>query len=222
MPAPISVIVPTLNAGHALPGCAAALMEGVESGLIREMIVADGGSEDHTAAVATEIGARIVPGEASRGGQLRRGCAAAQGQWLLIVHADTQLAPGWADAAQAHLATERAGWGKLQFDQGGQVVAGWANLRSRILGLPYGDQALLLPSALYDRVGGYPDQPLMEDVALARALRGQLGPAGFTAVTSAARYRKSGWIRRGARNLSLLLRYAFGADPARLAKRYAR
>ena len=222
MPAPITVVIPTLNAAHFLPGCVAALIEGVQAGLIRELVVSDGGSTDGTLAIADEVGARIASGAPSRGGQLRRGCLEAAGDWLLIVHADTQLAPGWSDHAQTHIEHETAGYGWLRFDKGGGLVARWANLRSRVFGLPYGDQALLLPKTLYDAVGGYPDQPLMEDVALARALRGRLRPAGFVAVTSGAKYRKSGWARRGARNLSLLLRYLMGADPERLARAYRR
>ncbi len=222
MSAPISVVVPTLNAGASLAGCAGALYEGVQDGLIRELIVTDGGSEDDTRQIAEDLGACWIAGPAGRGGQLRRGCELAKGPWLLIVHADTQLAAGWTQAARAHLTTGQAGWGHLQFDKGGRWVAGWANWRSRALNLPYGDQALLLPRALYRSVGGYPDQPLMEDVALARHLRENLRPAGFTAVTSGEKYRQAGWARRGARNLSLLLRYFAGADPEHLDQIYRR
>lgn len=220
MAAPISVVIPTLNAATALPGCAAALMEGVDAGLIKELIVSDGGSTDATSAIARGIGAYLIKGPASRGGQLRRGCDAARAPWLLVLHADTQLAPGWKDAAVRHMTTGKAGWGRLQFDRGGWIVAGWANLRSQSFGLPYGDQGLLLPRKLYDAAGGYPDQPLMEDVALARALRGQLRPAGFTAITSAEKYRRQGWVQRGGRNLWTLARYFAGVSPETLAREY--
>lgn len=220
MAAPISVVIPTLNAATALPGCVASLMEGVEAGILREVVISDGGSTDATKAIAGGIGARLVTGPASRGGQLRRGCAAAQGPWILLLHADTQLAPGWAEAARAHMLTGQAGWGTLRFDRGGAFVAGWANWRSRSLGLPYGDQSLLLPHSLLNEVGGVPDLPLMEDVALARALKGQLAPAGFTAVTSAEKFRTQGWVRRGARNLWTLARYFTGTSPDELAKAY--
>ncbi|MEL6101810.1 MAG: glycosyltransferase [Pseudomonadota bacterium] len=221
MRAPISVIVPTLNAEAALPGCLMALTEGLEIGLIRDLIVSDGGSTDLTPALADDWGAEVVSGPPSRGGQLRRGCAAAQGDWLLILHADTQLAVGWSDVAARHLKTRKAGWFRLRFDRGGHVVAAWANLRSR-LGLPYGDQGLLLPRALYLEAGGYLDIPLMEDVALARALRGHLVGLSADAVTSAEKYRKQGWLWRGSRNLFLLIRYFGGASPERLAAAYRR
>ncbi len=223
MRAPISVIIPTLNAAQALPGCVAALMEALHEGLIREVIVSDGGSSDETQNVASEIGAVWVTGPASRGGQLARGCDAAKGDWLLVLHADTQLAPGWSDIAVAHLASGKAGYFKLAFDARGiapRLVAGWANLRSRVFGLPYGDQGMLLPRALYEEVGGYADQPLMEDVALARALKDRLVSLGAVAVTSADKYQRAGWLRRGRRNLWTLLRYFAGVSPERLAEAY--
>ncbi|MDF1856243.1 glycosyltransferase [Pseudooceanicola sp.] len=225
MRAPISVIIPTLAAGDSLPGCAAALFEGLEAGLIREVVISDGGSDDQTRAVAERLGAIWLGGPASRGGQLRRGVQAASGDWLLILHADTSLAPGWTGPVIAHMAGTDAGYFQLAFDRGGwrgRAVACWANTRARRFGLPYGDQGLLLSRALYDAVGGYPDQPLMEDVALARALTPRLRPIDATAITSAARYLKGGWARRGARNLLTLARYLAGADPTDLAKRYHR
>ena len=225
MRAQISVIVPTLNAEAALAGCFGALMEGLDAGLIRELIVSDGGSEDASGAVAQAWGAEVVHGAASRGGQLRRGVDAAQGEWLLVLHADTVLDAGWSTAVQAHLADPaQAGWFRLAFDDRGVaagIVAGWANWRSR-LGLPYGDQGLLIHRSLYDAVGGYPDEPLMEDVALARALRGRLRALDAVAVTSAAKYRSQGWLRRGGRNLWTLVRYFAGVSPERLAQAYRR
>ncbi|MEQ5827351.1 TIGR04283 family arsenosugar biosynthesis glycosyltransferase [Sulfitobacter sp. NFXS29] len=226
MRAPISVVIPSLNAAAALPACLAALVEGLQAGLIREVILSDCGSSDGTPQLAEGWGAEVISGAPSRGGQLRRGCEAAQGEWLLVLHADTVLAPGWTDAVQDHMARGpgAAGWFRLRFDQRGlapRLVAGWANLRSAC-GLPYGDQGLLLPRALYDAVGGYPDQLLMEDVALARALRGRLARLEGIAVTSAEKYRRQGWLRRGGRNLWTLMRYAMGASPNALAESYRR
>lgn len=229
MPAPVSIVIPVLNAQDALPGCAASLMAGVEAGLIRELIVTDGGSMDATQAIAEEIGAHWVTGPASRGGQLRRGCAVAQGEWILVLHADTQLDATWVDDVSAHFlrapAGARAGYFRLRFAGrgfGGAFVAGWANLRSRVFGLPYGDQGLLVSRALYDQVGGFPDQPLMEDVAIARALRGRLDALPSAAVTSPEKYLRQGWVRRGWRNLWTLLRYFAGVDPETLAQAYRR
>jgi hypothetical protein len=222
MSAPISVIIPTLNAQGALSPCLAALVEGLNAGLIADLVISDGGSDDETRRIADAWGATIVAGAPSRGGQLLRGCAAARGTWFLILHADTVLEPGWSGPVHAHLAQGKAGYFQLRFDRGGRIVAGWANLRTRLFGLPYGDQGLLVSRALYEQVGGYPDQPLMEDVAIARALRGQLRGLNAVAVTSADKYRAQGWLRRGARNLWTLARYLVGADPHDLARAYRR
>ena len=124
----------------------------------------------------------------------------------------------------AHLETPQAGWFRLAFAKGGfagGVVAAWANYRSR-LGLPYGDQGILLPRALYEDAGGYPDQPLMEDVALACALRGRLAAIDAVAQTCPGRYRRQGWLKRGSRNIWTLLRYFSGVSPQRLAEAYRR
>jgi rSAM/selenodomain-associated transferase 2 len=224
MPAPVSIVIPTLNAEDALPGCLQSLMEGLEAGLIRELVVSDGGSTDATGALAQAWGGTVLhEAAASRGAQLRAGCAAAQGEWFLILHADTVLAPGWTGTVQSHLPhTDRAGWFSLRFDSralAARLVAGWANLRSRA-GLPYGDQGLLIHRDLYTEVGGYDAIPLMEDVALAKSLRGRLTRLDAVAITSAEKYRRQGWLRRGGRNLWTLLRYLGGASPDALAHGY--
>jgi rSAM/selenodomain-associated transferase 2 len=198
-------------------------MEGLSSGVIREVIVSDGGSGDRTLDIADEAGCVIVGGAASRGGQLGRGASAAKGEWLLFLHADTLLEPGWAAKLSAHIKAHQAGYFRLQFDAPGfgpSWVAGWANLRSKLFGLPYGDQGLLVPMSVYRAAGGYPDIPLMEDVALARALRGQLRAIPCVATTSWTRYERAGWLKRGSRNLMTLLRYFLGASPERLAESY--
>lgn len=225
MRAALSVIIPTLDAEQSLPGCFAALFEGLSAGLIREVVVSDGGSGDGTRALAEAAGAVIVEGAPSRGGQMRRGAQAATGAWLLFLHADTVLPEGWAEAARAQMARGGAAAFRLSFEAGGlapRLVAGWANLRSGLLGLPYGDQGLLISRAQYEAAGGFADIPLMEDVALARALGGRITLLPLNVRTSAVRFEREGWLRRGARNLWLLLRYLCGADPVRLAARYRR
>ena len=225
MRAPISVIIPTLNAGGGLPRCLGALGEGLEAGLIRELIITDGGSTDGTLALAEQAGAIVLKGRPSRGGQLRRGASVAAGEWFLFLHADTVLMPGWAEATFAHLHDETPAYFRLKFASRhpmARMTAGWANLRSRVFGLPYGDQGLLIRQKDYHAAGGFPDIPLMEDVALARALRGRLTPLDATALTSAERYERDGWLRRGSRNLITLLRYLGGTAPAKLVPGYTR
>jgi rSAM/selenodomain-associated transferase 2 len=225
MRAALSVIIPTLDAAPVLPACLSALIEGLEAGMIREVIVSDGGSSDATQAIADAAGARVVTGPPSRGGQLRRGAEAAQGAWLLVLHADTVLPEGWTRAVDAQMRAGGPAAFRLSFDQTGvmpALVAGWANLRSRVFGLPYGDQGLLISRDIYEAAGGYPDIPLMEDVALARSLRGRIALMPLAVTTGADRYARAGWLRRGARNLGTLARYLCGADPDRLAARYKR
>lgn len=222
MRAPISVVIPTLNAEQGLSKSLLALVEGLETGLIREVIVVDGGSQDQTPAFAEAWGAEVIEAPPSRGGQIAKGCAAARGDWVFVLHADSVLEPGWSAPFTRHMQTGKAGWCHLRFDTTGAapgLVAAWANLRSR-LGLPYGDQGLLIARDQLAGIGGYPDQPLMEDVSIARRLKGQLAPIGATIVTSADRFQAGGWVRQGARNLWTLTRYALGAKPETLASAY--
>jgi len=225
MPAPLSVIVPTLNAMPSLGPCLAALAEGLDAGLIGELIISDGGSTDDIAALAEAAGATLITGPAGRGPQLAAGAAVARRDWLLFLHADTCLQPGWAAAVLQHVhkGPMTAGYFRLKFDVQGfapGLIAGGANLRSHWLGLPFGDQGLLISRALYDGIGGYPPLPLMEDVAIARQLRGRIRALPATAQTSAARYQRDGWLRRPLRNIWLLCRYLLGVDPKTLAAAY--
>jgi rSAM/selenodomain-associated transferase 2 len=228
MTAPVSVVIPTLNAAERIGPCLGALGEGLMSGLIRELIIADGGSDDAIAEVAERIGANIVTAPRGRGQQLAAGAEAARGDWLLFLHADTVLSADWADAIKSHLENrpDKAGYFILRFDAGcpmARLTAAWANLRSALFALPYGDQGLLISQTLYRQTGGFPEIPLMEDVALIRRIgRRRLARLGAQAVTSAARYAAEGWLRRGWRNLSTLALYFAGVAPAKLAARYSR
>lgn len=226
MPAPLSIIIPTLNAAADLPLCLQNLLPGLEAGLIREVIVADGGSEDATARIAESAGARVIGGARGRGAQLAAGAAAARGDWLLFLHADTALSRDWAERAGNHLATrpDKAAYFELKFRSDARAARSLekrANRRARMLGLPYGDQGLLVSRALYDEAGGYQDVPLMEDVMLVRAIgKRRLVQLNAEARTSAAKYERDGWNRRSFRNAVLIARFLMGAKPEALAKHY--
>ncbi|GMG84924.1 TIGR04283 family arsenosugar biosynthesis glycosyltransferase [Paralimibaculum aggregatum] len=228
MSAPLTVIIPTIDAADRLSPTLAALTEGVVDGLVRELVIADGGSTDGIEALAEGVGARLVRAPRGRGTQLHAAARSTETPWLLFLHADTVPAPGWSAAVAAHMALEpdKAGWFRLAFDSSAtmaRVTAGWANLRSRVFGLPYGDQGLLIPRALYDETGGYRSIPLMEDVALARAIgRRRMAAIEAVATTSAGRFVAEGWFRRGWRNLTTLALYFAGVSPERLARRYER
>ncbi|MBR9864974.1 MAG: glycosyltransferase [Rhodobacteraceae bacterium] len=226
MTAPITVIIPTLNSARTLGPTLASLFDGVAAGLVHQVIFADGGSTDGTAHIAEETGIEFHRSAMGRGIQMASAARTAATPWLMFLHSDTVLGEDWTTAVRAHVETRSgAAYFKLRFDAGGpagRLVAAWANLRARIFGLPYGDQGLLLPASLYTKTGGFPEIPLMEDVALARKLRGQIAPLDATATTSAVKYREQGWLKRGARNLTTLALYFLGTAPEKLAQRYTR
>ena len=224
----LSVVIPTLNAAASLPMCLAGLRDARARGLIDQVVVADGGSHDATREIARDAAAIVVESDPGRGRQLAAGARAAAGDWLLFLHADTRLSPGWTHALLSHLARpdarEVAAVFRLAFDEvspAAERVARLANWRTRRLGLPYGDQGLLIARPLYERVGGYADVALMEDVALARRLgRRRLRVLPATAATSAGRYRRQGWWLRPLRNLSILTLWFAGVPTAVLRRLY--
>ncbi|MCH2096232.1 MAG: TIGR04283 family arsenosugar biosynthesis glycosyltransferase [Rhodobacteraceae bacterium] len=224
MRAPISVIVPTLNDASELPASLTALIEGVEAGLIGELIISDGGSKDHTRAIADDAGAIWVEGRPSRGAQFQRGAEVSRGDWLLFLHPDTRLEAGWSGPISRALEETGAFHFRLTFRASGVLpswVAGWANLRSVVFKLPYGDQGLLVHRRDFTAVGGYPDVPVLEDLVIARALRDKLREVPIRASSSAHVYTREGWILTGLRRVFLRLRYRLGAKPERLVKAYS-
>ncbi|WP_411816272.1 TIGR04283 family arsenosugar biosynthesis glycosyltransferase [Hyphococcus sp. DH-69] len=226
----ISVVIPCLNGETRLPACLDALVGPAVEGLVREVIVVDGGSTDQSALIADGFGARVIETEPGRGTQLRAGAEAAKSDWLLFLHADTVLSDDWAKGAAIFMRgdQDRAAVFTLQFDRSGfapNFVSGGAMLRTRLLKLPYGDQGLLISRRLYDAVGGFGDLPLMEDADFIRRLTKKYGRRAIEilpaqAITSAARYERDGYIKRVLKNSFTLLRYLLGASPEALKKNY--
>ena len=221
----VSVIIPTLNAVHSLPATVAALETG--RGIDAELVVVDGGSTDGTVEMARTLGAHLVHAKRGRGSQLRAGAFRAEGPWLLFLHADTTLGAGWPrDVAGLAGTPQRVGWFRFALDDDSaraRCLERLVHWRSRWLGLPYGDQGLLIHCDLYNRLGGFPDIPLMEDVALVRRIgRARLVALPTPAVTSAARYRRDGYLLRSMRNLLCLTLYGLGVPPRWIARLYGR
>jgi rSAM/selenodomain-associated transferase 2 len=227
----ISVVIPTFNAGPGLVHTLAPLVPAVVEGQVQEAIIADGGSTDDTCAIAEAAGTHWVVAPRGRGTQLDAGAALARGDWLLFLHADTVLQPGWAEEAESFIERVESGrrrpaaaYFQFSLDDDGfmpRLVEGLVALRCFLLSLPYGDQGLLISRALYDRLGGFRAIPLMEDVDLVRRLkRRELVGLKTRAVTSAKRYRNEGYLSRGFRNLGLMLLYYLRVPPRVLARLY--
>jgi rSAM/selenodomain-associated transferase 2 len=220
----LSVVIPTLNAAHGLGDTLGKL----QSPLVGEIIVVDGGSEDQTIAIAAGVGARIIAAPRGRGAQLAAGAAAARSAWLLFLHADTRLAAGWPRDVAAFMAdpSHRAHAAAFRFalddpSPAARRLERAVAWRCGVLGLPYGDQGLLIGAEHYRRLGGFKAMPIMEDVDLVRRIgRGNIVMLSTPAVTSAARWRRDGWLRRSARNLVCLLLYFLGVPPRAIAAIY--
>lgn len=217
----ISVVIPTLNSEATLTKCMAGLIPAAVDGVVRQVIVADGGSRDETCKIADVAGADIVVSKPGRGQQIRAGIAQARSPWLLILHSDTQLQAGWENEASTFMESVDLGRHKLsaaafQFalDDIGitpRMLEQIVHLRSNLAKLPYGDQGLLIPKRLHDRIGGYKALPLMEDVDIIRRLgRSQITLLRSKALTDPARYVREGYFRRIARNQLCLGMYLAG------------
>jgi rSAM/selenodomain-associated transferase 2 len=218
----LSIVIPVLNE----PGLAD-LLESLEPlrGRGAELIVVDGGSADGTVTRAVGIADRIVVTAAGRARQQNAGAELARGDALLFLHADTQLPDDAMDRVRAALAV--GGWGRFDLALTGRglmfrVIERMVSLRSRLTGIATGDQAIFVRRDLFERADGFPEIPLMEDVALSRRLRRAGRPVCLRArvTTSSRRWETRGVWRTILLMWRLRLAYWLGADPARLAARY--
>jgi rSAM/selenodomain-associated transferase 2 len=225
----LSIVVPALDEEQALPRLLGELLP-----LLRpdeELLVVDGGSRDRTVAAARAAGLpaeALLVARAGRAAQQNHGAAAARGEWLWFLHADAGVDPAALEALRAETRAPTRSWGRfrVRLDAAGaryRAVERGIELRSTAFGTPSGDQGLFVRRALFLDLGGFPDLPLCEDLALADLLRARerprvLGPA---LRTSARRWEQGGVLRTVARMWAIRAAYRLGVAPARLARWYA-
>ncbi len=221
-PSPLlTVVLPVLNeAGH-LPRTLASIGTGVE------VIVVDGSSTDESRAIALAAGATVIPSAPGRARQMNAGAAAASGETLLFLHGDTVLPRSWRSEVTQALADPQvaATAFRLRVDAPQRRYRGLeatVTARSRWLGLPYGDQALALGRETFEKLGGFPEQPIMEDYSLVRQLQrcGRIHLLASAVTTSPRRWQRLGLLRTTLINQLIVLGWHTGVAPERLARFY--
>ncbi|MDD1010793.1 TIGR04283 family arsenosugar biosynthesis glycosyltransferase [Pseudomonas shahriarae] len=220
----LSIIVPVLNEAQALPELLERLLPLLRHGC--EVIIADGGSDDGSADIALCAGFTLVRSARGRARQMNVGAARASGAMLLFLHADAQL-PDGAGALDAQALSGNQPWGRFDVCIAGhplmlQVVGLMMNLRSSLTGIATGDQAMFVTRAAFDMVGGFPDQPLMEDVELSKRLRALSRPICIARCVSTSGRR---WETHGVWRTILLMwrlrwQYWRGVPASQLAQAY--
>ena len=224
-PPPLTVVMPVLDEAPAIVAALAPLQALRAAGC--EVIVVDGGSRDATRALAAPWADRVLEAPRGRAAQMNAGAAAASGDVLLFLHADTALPANAAAAIANGLRGSRREWGRFDVTIAGAdpmlaVVAFLMNARSRATGIATGDQAIFARRAAFERAGGFPAIALMEDVAFSKRMKRESPPLCLSerAVTSGRRWEKHGTLRTIVLMWRLRLAYALGADPGKLARRY--
>lgn len=225
VPVAVSIIIPALNEAQAVESRLAALAPLRVAGA--EIIFVDGGSHDATADLAQPLCDRVIIAPRGRAAQMNAGAAVAYGEILLFLHLDTALPTSALDSVQAGLAASARCWGRFDVRILGAhpllpVVAALMNLRSRATGIATGDQAIFVTREAFRRAGGFPLQPLMEDIALSKALKRLSPPLCLRAKvsTSGRRWDRHGFWRTVFLMWRLRFAYFLGADPAKLALAY--
>jgi rSAM/selenodomain-associated transferase 2 len=221
----LGIVMPVLDEAVGL----VAVLQSLQPLRVRgaELLIVDGGSRDGTPALAAPWADQVIAAPRGRARQMNAGAAASRAPRLLFLHADTRL-PADADARVA-AALACAPWGRFDVRIDGRsrwlpVVAALMNLRSRLTGIATGDQAIFVRREVFERLGGYPDQPLMEDVEISRRLRAIGSPACLRqhVVTSGRRWDAHGAWRTIRLMWRLRWRYWCGASPQLLAETYRR
>lgn len=221
----LTIVVPVLNEMDVIAAHLERLQEFRARGI--EVIVADGGSIDGTVERIGALADIVVEAPRGRASQMNAGARRASGDVLLFLHADTRLPDGADRAVAAALHGGGRAWGRFDVAIAGRhpllkVVARLMNARSRLTGIATGDQAIFVARSAFEAVGGYADLPLMEDIALSRALKRISPPACLRerVRTSGRRWETNGVVRTIWTMWRLRLAFALGADPRALARAY--
>jgi len=225
----ISVIIPTFNESDRIEDCLQQFRS-TDRDLISEIIVTDGGSSDDTREIASRCdGVIVIKTEGSRASAMNAGAKFATGDILLFIHADCRLEPFGLRPIANSLSNPKfyvAGAFDLEIDSkklGLRLVTLFANIRSWLTGVPYGDQAIFVRRDIYESIGGYPSIPIMEDVSLCRQLK-KVGKLKFIhgtkAVVSPRRWEKDGIWYSTIRNWTLVILFLLGVSPHKLEKYY--
>jgi rSAM/selenodomain-associated transferase 2 len=220
----LTIVVPVLNEAAIIADALGALKQLRARGA--EVIVVDSGSTDSTASLAAPLADRVIAGPHGRGAAMNTGAALGSGAALLFLHADT-TPPNNADELIANALRQRA-WGRFDLRIAGRhpflaLIARLINWRSRLTGIATGDQAIFVTRAAFFAVGGFPDLPLMEDIAISRRLKKLSRPScvRMPVVTSGRRWEYHGVLRTVLLMWRLRLAYYLGVAPQKLAALYA-
>jgi rSAM/selenodomain-associated transferase 2 len=220
-----SIIVPVLDEAPGVEAALQALAPLRRAGA--SVTVVDGGSQDATGALAMPLADRVIEAPRGRASQMNAGARDSGADILVFLHADTTLPPNALDAIASGLARTGRQWGRFDVTIAGadvllRFVALLMNLRSRLTGVATGDQAIFVRREAFEAIGGFPDIPLMEDVAISKRLLRRTRPLALEdrVVTSARRWKRHGTLRTVFLMWRLRLAFALGADPRRLARRY--
>lgn len=217
-----SIIIPVLNDSLVLHETLKRLSLSLCGNTDVEIIISDGNSDDDSLEIARRYSCRIVNSDRGRARQMNFASQQARGHWLIFLHADSELPPNW----QTQL--EQSGqWGFFPVKLSGQnrvlkLVASAMNLRSRLSGVATGDQCLYFRKSFFDDIGGYPDIPIMEDVAICKLARRVSKPsiASQPVLTSSRRWQKNGVAKTILLMWGLRLAYFVGINPCRLHRIY--